>query len=156
MHCAAPIYRIIRSEIVYTLRAHYAHRNCIIHLEIVLCTQRSFITIDIVLFTQREIMLQPLTLSTILPFTGQNKRYGNILLYVTFVISVLVSHFDYKHSRLIDKNVPIAFILPSRWPDGAESLGIGQTSCLCSSACSYPFKIKTNWFLSRLGFTYIS
>ena len=30
----------------------------------------------------------------------------------------------------IEKNVPIVFILPSRWQDGAESLGIETTSCL--------------------------
>ena len=29
----------------------------------------------------------------------------------------------------IEKNVPIAFILPNRWQDGAESLGIETTSC---------------------------
>ena len=30
----------------------------------------------------------------------------------------------------MEKNVPIAFILYSRWQDGAESLGIETTSCL--------------------------
>ena len=63
-------------------------------------------------------------LNTIPPSIGQNKCYGNILLYETSVISIMVSHFDYKHRCLVEKNVPIAFILPSRWQDGAESLGI--------------------------------
>ena len=43
----------------------------------------------------------------------------------------MVSHFDYKHRCLAEKNVPIALILPSRWQDGAESLGTECTSCLC-------------------------
>ena len=55
----------------------------------------------------------------------------NILLNVTFVISIMVSHFDCKHSCLIKKNVPIAFILPSRWQDGAESLGMSMSK-VCS------------------------
>ena len=46
------------------------------------------------------------------------------------MISIIVSHFDYKHRCLVEKNVPIALILPSRWQDGAESLGIERTSCL--------------------------
>ena len=49
------------------------------------------------------------------------------------MISIMVSHFDYKHRCLVEKNVPIALILPSRWQDGAESLGIERTSCLCSN-----------------------
>ena len=37
-----------------------------------------------------------------------------------------------RHKWLtIEKNVPIAFILSSRWRDGAESLGIETASCLC-------------------------
>ena len=36
----------------------------------------------------------------------------------------MVSHCDCKHSCLIKKNVPVVFIFPSRWQDGAESLGI--------------------------------
>ena len=52
--------------------------------------------------------------------------------YKTSVISVMVGHFDCKHSCLVEKNVPIAFILPSsRWQDGAKSLGIETTSYLC-------------------------
>ena len=48
------------------------------------------------------------------------------------MISIMVSHFDYKHRCLIENNVPIAFILPRRWQDGAESLGMEHTSCLSS------------------------
>ena len=52
-------------------------------------------------------------------------------------------HWIHEHSSLsdicdfrngwpfVENNVPIAFILPSRWQDGAEGLGIGTTSCLC-------------------------
>ena len=36
---------------------------------------------------------------------------------------------DRNHRCLIEKNVPIVFILPSRWQDGAESLGLEHTSC---------------------------
>ena len=35
-----------------------------------------------------------------------------------------------NHRCLIKKNSPIALILPSRWQDGAESLGMETTSCL--------------------------
>ena len=44
---------------------------------------------------------------------------------VRSVISVMVGNFDCKHSCLVEKNV-----LPSRWQDGAESLGIRTTSRL--------------------------
>ena len=43
----------------------------------------------------------------------------------------MVSHFDCEHSSLIEKNVIIVFILPSRWKDGAESQGKETTGCLC-------------------------
>ena len=33
----------------------------------------------------------------------------------TSVISIMVGHFDYKHRCLVEKNVPIVLILPSRW-----------------------------------------
>jgi len=42
----------------------------------------------------------------------------------------MVGHFDYNHRCLVEKNVPIALILRSRWRDGAESLGMERTSCL--------------------------
>ena len=42
----------------------------------------------------------------------------------------MVSDYDYKHRCLVEKNVPIVLILPSRWQDGAESLGIEGISCL--------------------------
>ena len=38
---------------------------------------------------------------------------------------------DGNHRCLEETNVPIAFILTSRWQDGAESLGIETTSCFC-------------------------
>ena len=37
---------------------------------------------------------------------------------------VKMADHDGNHICLLEKNVPIAFILPSRWQDGAESLGI--------------------------------
>ena len=43
------------------------------------------------------------------------------------MISIMVGHFDYKHRFLVVKNVPIALILPNRWQDGAESLGMERT-----------------------------
>ena len=38
--------------------------------------------------------------------------------------------FDNEHRRVVQKNIPIVLILPSRWQDGAYSLGIERTSCL--------------------------
>ena len=61
----------------------------------------------------------------------KKKKKKNILLYKTSVISIMAGHFDYKHRYLVEKNVPIALILPSRRQDGAESLGMECTSCLC-------------------------
>ena len=37
---------------------------------------------------------------------------------------VKMADHDGNHRCLVEKNVPIALILPSRWQDGAESLGI--------------------------------
>ena len=51
----------------------------------------------------------------------------------------MVGHFDWKHSYLIEKNVSITFILPSRWQDGAESLGIEITRCLCFGIMTYSY-----------------
>ena len=56
--------------------------------------------------------------------TGQNKRFGKILLYETSMFIVKMATNDGNHRCLVEKNVPIALILPSRWWDGAESLGI--------------------------------
>ena len=33
-----------------------------------------------------------------------------------------VDHYG-NYTRHVDKNIPLGFILPSRWQDGAESLG---------------------------------
>ena len=46
------------------------------------------------------------------------------------MISMMVSHFDYKQRCLVEKTVPIVLILPSRWQDSGASLGIERTSCL--------------------------
>ena len=55
----------------------------------------------------------------------------------------MVGHFDYKHRCLVEKNVPIAFILPSRWQYGAESLGIERTSCLWPYYASFTAKLAS-------------
>ena len=49
------------------------------------------------------------------------------------LISIMVSHFDCKHSCLVEKNVPIAFILPSRWQDGESRERDHQLSMLHDS-----------------------
>ena len=92
--------------------------------------------------------------------TGQNKCYGNILLYMTSVIYIICGHFKCKQSCFIEKNVPIEFILPSRWLDGVQSLGIEITSCLCQCLglllfCERPtlfvlFCFTSNFLLAKL------
>ena len=42
---------------------------------------------------------------------------------------ILADHYR-NHRCIVEKNVPKAFILPSRCQDGAVSLGIKTTSCL--------------------------
>ena len=37
---------------------------------------------------------------------------------------VKMADHDGNHKCLVENNVPIALILPNRWRDGAESLGI--------------------------------
>ena len=46
------------------------------------------------------------------------------------MFTVKMADHDGNHRCHIEKNVPIAFILPSRWQDGAERQGIDITSCL--------------------------
>ena len=43
---------------------------------------------------------------------------------------VKMADYDGNHRCLIEKNVPIVFILPSRWQDSVESLEMETTSCL--------------------------
>ena len=55
--------------------------------------------------------------------------------------AILTINID-KHRCLIEKNVPISLILPSRWRDCAESLGMERTSyLLLNSSCS----LKVIW-----------
>ena len=62
---------------------------------------------------------------------GKIKAMGTLFSwYMTSLISVMVGHFDCKHSFIVEKNARIAFILPSRWQAGAENLGMETTSCL--------------------------
>ena len=58
------------------------------------------------------------------------------------MISIMVGHFDYKNRFLVVKNVPIALILPNRWQDGAESLGMERTSCLCMTIDNAAIYVK--------------
>ena len=46
------------------------------------------------------------------------------------MLIVIIDNHDGKHKCLVEKNVPIALILPTRWRGGAESLGMERTSCL--------------------------
>ena len=56
---------------------------------------------------------------------------------MTYVISVVAGH---KQRCLIEKNVPIEFILPSRWQDGAEGLRIERPQKL---SMSIPSQLQT-------------
>ena len=47
------------------------------------------------------------------------------------VLIVKMADCNGNHRCHIEKNVPIALILPSRWQDGAESVEMETTSCLC-------------------------
>ena len=73
----------------------------------------------------------------------------------------MVIHFDSKYSCLIEKNAPIAFILPSRWQDGTESLGMETTSCLCycpsyTVSTFFAFIYTTAYHLGQFEKTIIS
>ena len=50
--------------------------------------------------------------------------------YETAVFTVKMADRYRNHRCHMEKNVPKALILPSRWQDGAESLGIKTTSSL--------------------------
>ena len=41
---------------------------------------------------------------------------------------VKIADHDENHWCLVEKNVPIALILPTRWQDAAESLGMETSS----------------------------
>ena len=73
--------------------------------------------------------------STILPSTGQNKCYGNILFYKTSVFTVKMAD-NYRNQRcLVENNVSIALLFPNRWQDGAESLELETPKAVyCESA----------------------
>ena len=48
-----------------------------------------------------------------------------------------MANHDENHRCVVEKNVPIALILPSRWQDGAESLG---TRALAVNGLGMPFQ----------------
>ena len=48
------------------------------------------------------------------------------------MFTVKMADHDGNHGCLLEKNVPIALILPIRWQDAAESLGMETTSSLCN------------------------
>ena len=43
---------------------------------------------------------------------------------------VKMADHDGNHRCLVEKNVTIALVLPSRWEYGVENLGMETTSCL--------------------------
>ena len=55
-----------------------------------------------------------------------------------------------NHRCLVEKNVPIAFILPSRWQDGAESLGIERLHNLFMLLMSYIDPEKVGVYFLRI------
>ena len=65
-----------------------------------LCDRKEAFQFFLSYYHKQLVVFIPKTLSTIPPSTGQNKRYWNILLYVTSLISVTVGHFSCKHSCL--------------------------------------------------------
>ena len=107
---------------------------------LVTLSKANFITTQL---TRNKLAMAGFELSTVINrSTGKNKLYGNILLEMTSVVSIMVDHFDCK-SCLVEKNVPKAFILPSRWQDAAESLGVETTNCLWS--CGAWSNCSVNW-----------
>ena len=56
---------------------------------------------------------------------------------------VKMADHDENHRCLVKKNVPIALILTSRWRDGADSIGIKRTSCLCFGTLNVMLFIQT-------------
>ena len=65
------------------------------------------------IFYHKPLVLYPQTLSNIPPSTGQNKCYGNILLYETSVICLQVGHFDSKHRCLVVAVIAFYCSIPS-------------------------------------------
>ena len=109
--------------------------NVLSHLQLEIFARRSLIfwrknlRLKIILLHRRLVRSIP-RLNTILPSTGQNNCFGNILFYETSLFIVKLADHDGNHRCLLEKNVPVAFILPSRWHDGAKSLGMETASCL--------------------------
>ena len=59
---------------------------------------------------------------------------------------VKMADHDGNHRCLIEKNVPIALILPSRWQDGAESLGIEHKLFMVKAHLNFAPKFRTESF----------
>ena len=59
---------------------------------------------------------------------------------------------DGNHWCLVEKNVPIASILRSRWQDGAESLGMKTTSSLWLPNCGGSGKYSKYWSVHNKAF----
>ena len=53
----------------------------------------------------------------------------------------MANHYG-NHKCHLEKYIPIVFILPSRWQDDAESLGIETASCLFHKGTEWFFKNK--------------
>ena len=56
---------------------------------------------------------------------------------------------DGNHQCLVEKNVPVALILPSRWQDGAESLGIEHKLFMNKCPLSWYFVNATAYHKGR-------
>ena len=66
-------------------------------------------------------------------------------------VYIKMADHDGNHRCLIEKNVPTAFILSSRWPDCAESLGMETTSCLYISGKNQSTLIYKNILFFSVG-----
>ena len=92
-----------------------------------ICTHFKFYMKWTEMLNHKQLVLYPKLSAPSRHLQGKIHALGTF--FSTSVISFMVSHFDYKHRCHVEKNVPIALILPSRWQNGAESLGREITNC---------------------------
>ena len=122
------------SKIVATRYAQECNARLTLFINVELSADKVFVSTRINLlrtFLHKQVVCSIPRLSA---STGQNKCFGNSLLYETSVISIMVGHFDYKHKYLVEKNVPKVLIFPNRWQDGAESPGMETMSMVLGKA----------------------
>ena len=75
--------------------------------------------------------LYPQTLRTVLHIYWAKSMLWEHSSVQDICVYIKMADHDGIHRCLVKKNVPIALIFPSRWQDGAESLGMETTSCIC-------------------------